>query len=571
MFTLSNIDEYQLEITSYCNAACPQCPRNINGYGINPHMPLLHLKRKIIDETFTTDLCSKLRQIFFCGSYGDPIMHPEFLDILRDFRRKNPTLWLYIHTNGGVHNSEYWAEIARIMNGYGQIDFGIDGLDDTLHIYRKNVKFSKVIENAKSFIAAGGRAQWNFIVFKHNEHQIDQAQQLSKQLGFFNILIRKTGRFFNHSTLEEMDRWPVAGKLTTTEYYLEPPSNKEYRNSSLVNLPMLKKQYRNMRDYFSTTPIHCDSLNGNKVAINAEGIVLPCNFFNHNLYDARFYNQNQLPCANDLSIVNNKNQVREFLEKYGLDNLNINHRSLSEIFNNAMWVDLVESFNKTLDGGRLFECSMTCGSKLKKVWDQGGSKKMSMLVTGGNRGLGLELVKAFNAESISRSNGYDITNQDDLQAIAELSLKYDIFVNNAFDGPPQEEWANFAQTNLYMLVYDLWKEYDKTGLIINIGSVGEKHIVSPEPRFETYRVSKSALAHASKQGTQAFKNHVVPFKTTLLTPDRLDTDLSRSRESWTGNGVSLTDLINSVNFIVSCQKNTVIEEITFYCDLNYSI
>jgi len=369
MFDYNLIDEYQIEITSYCNAACPQCPRNVNGYGINNHMPLCHLSRQSIDQAFNGDLCQRLRQIFFCGSYGDPIMHPEFLEILKDFRSKNSTLWLYIHTNGGVHNTEYWKSVAEILNGHGQIDFGIDGLEDTLHLYRRNVKYAKVIENATAFIKAGGRAQWNFIVFRHNEHQVLQAQQLSRELGFFNILIRKTGRFFNHSTVEEMHNWPVAN----ASYVLEPPKNLEYRNNSMLFLPDLKKQYSDIREYFSSTNIKCDAAIGKKVAINAEGLVLPCNFFNHNLYDARFVD-NSLPGANPLSFTaSGKNQVKTFLEKYGLDNLNIKFNSLEDIFKNAMWQDLVLSWRKNLDHGRLFECAMTCGSKLQKVWDQGGS------------------------------------------------------------------------------------------------------------------------------------------------------------------------------------------------------
>jgi pyruvate-formate lyase-activating enzyme len=217
-------------------------------------MPLCHLDRKIIDQTFTSELCNRLRQIFFCGSYGDPIMHPDFLDILRDFRHKNPTLWLYFHTNGGVHDPEYWAEIAKVMNGYGQIDFGIDGLEDTLHFYRKNVTYNKVIENATAFIQAGGRAQWNFIVFKHNEHQVDQVKQLGLDLGFFNVLIRKTGRFLNHRTMDEMPLWPV-----NQGFAIEPPDNAKYRNESIMFLPDLKKQYNHINDYFDTTEIKCDA------------------------------------------------------------------------------------------------------------------------------------------------------------------------------------------------------------------------------------------------------------------------------------------------------------------------
>ena len=370
IFDYRSIDEYQIEITSYCNAACPQCPRNELGAGINPHMPLTHLPRAVIDRVFAPELCERLRQVFFCGSYGDPIMHPDFKEVLRDFRKKNPTLWLYVHTNGGVHDPDYWSEIADIMAGYGQIDFGIDGVGDTLSVYRRNVTFSKVIENARAFIKAGGRAQWNFIVFQHNEHQVAQAKAMSKELGFHDILIRNTGRFMHHETLTEMSYWPVANGTQ-----LRPPKDRRYQNRSMRFLPRLKKQYSDMREYFDTTEIGCDALLGNKVAINAEGLVLPCNFFNHNLYDQRFHDRSCLPGSHDLSFVNRSNQVRSFLESFGLHNLNIKHQPLSDIFSNTMWQALVDSWQKTISGGRLFECAMTCGQKLTKVWDQGGNNR----------------------------------------------------------------------------------------------------------------------------------------------------------------------------------------------------
>jgi NAD(P)-dependent dehydrogenase (short-subunit alcohol dehydrogenase family) len=194
---------------------------------------------------------------------------------------------------------------------------------------------------------------------------------------------------------------------------------------------------------------------------------------------------------------------------------------------------------------------------------------MNMLLTGGNRGLGLHLVENFNARSKHRGNGYDITKADDIARIAQESLQYDVFVNNAFDGPPQEAWANFAQSQLYFAVYDAWKSAGKTGHIFNIGSSGCKSVVAPEPRFETYRVSKAALEHASKQGTQAFKQNLVLFKTTLITLDRLDTELSRSRPSWTDNGIDLNDISNFIRYAVTVNPNTVIEEATFYCNLNF--
>ena len=245
MFDFNSITEYQVELTSYCNAACPQCPRNNNGAGVNPYMPLCHLSRKTIDRTFDIALCNRISQMFFCGSYGDPIMHPEFLDILRDFRRKNPTLWLYFHTNGGAHTPEYWAEIASIMAGYGQIDFGIDGLEDTLHLYRKNVKYAKVIENAQAFIQAGGSAHWDMLVYEHNEHQVDTAKQLAKELGFSWFRAKVSKRFHTN---------PVE--------FLNPPKN--------YTLPNVTE---------SSTVIDCHALNESSVYVAANGQLLPCCWF----------------------------------------------------------------------------------------------------------------------------------------------------------------------------------------------------------------------------------------------------------------------------------------------------
>jgi hypothetical protein len=184
---------------------------------------------------------------------------------------------------------------------------------------------------------------------------------------------------------------------------------------------------------------------------------------------------------------------------------------------------------------------------------------MKVLVTGGNRGLGLAMVNQLNADSVSRTDGSDITK--DMIAIATQSLDYDVFVNNAFDGPPQEEWANFGQVQLLLEVYKQWKEASKTGWIFNIGSIGERNIVAPEPSFETYRIAKSALAHASRQCTAAFKNDVIKFKTTLITPDRLDTELSRSRASWTGNGINCNDIVDFIKYTTGISNNSVIEEI----------
>jgi NADP-dependent 3-hydroxy acid dehydrogenase YdfG len=188
---------------------------------------------------------------------------------------------------------------------------------------------------------------------------------------------------------------------------------------------------------------------------------------------------------------------------------------------------------------------------------------MKMLVTGGNRGLGQAICNRFDATSVSREVGFDITKN--VTQIAALSEKHDVFVNNAFDGPFHESWANFAQTKVLFAVAKAWKELGKQGHIINIGSVGTERVSAPEPEFETYRISKASLKAHSLQWTESFKAGQISFKTTLLTIDRLDTPLSRSRSNWTGNGLNLDNICDYIELITKSPKNTCIGEIVMWC------
>jgi hypothetical protein len=121
-------------------------------------------------------------------------------------------------------------------------------------------------------------------------------------------------------------------------------------------------------------------------------------------------------------------------------------------------------------------------------------------------------------------------------------------------------------------LYDIancWKQNNKIGYIINIGSVGTESVVVPDPGFETYRISKAALKEHSRQWTRAFKENKTLFKTSLLTIDRLDTELTRSRARWTGNGLNTSDICSYVELITNSQPNTCIEEIIAWVNFDH--
>ena len=64
----------------------------------------------------------------------------------------------------------------------GNVIFSVYGLEDTI-ADRQNVLMEQR-RAMKSFIEAGGRARWDFLVFDFNEHPVDEARKLSEEWGF---------------------------------------------------------------------------------------------------------------------------------------------------------------------------------------------------------------------------------------------------------------------------------------------------------------------------------------------------------------------------------------------------
>jgi hypothetical protein len=75
------------------------------------------------------------------------------------------------------------------------LEFHIDGLEDTNHLYRIGADWTKIMDNAAAYISAGGKADWLFIAFKHNQHQIHQACDTARKMGFYRFVQVDTGRF----------------------------------------------------------------------------------------------------------------------------------------------------------------------------------------------------------------------------------------------------------------------------------------------------------------------------------------------------------------------------------------
>ena len=245
-----------LELTHRCNAACPMCARNINGGAVNPDMPLSELSLADVKAILLPELIGRLKRIYACGNYGDPMVARDCLEVFRYLREHGPNLNLDLHTNGSARRPEWWRELAEIMKqGPHYLRFGIDGLEDTNHLYRRGADWKTVMRSAEAFIDAGGRAEWDFLVFRHNEHQVEEARKLAEDMGFKEFFVRKTGRFLDAGELETSDRFDVLDKKGNFEYVsgatekpgLPEPGFRQSRSrqATLRRVPDLPGQGRN--------------------------------------------------------------------------------------------------------------------------------------------------------------------------------------------------------------------------------------------------------------------------------------------------------------------------------------
>ena len=120
-------------------------------------------------------------------------MNKQFREIISYVKSQGTRL--LIHTNGGIHDKDYWNDVGSILTENDIINFDLDGLQDTHHIYRINTEFDKVLANAKAVIdSSSAQVHWKYIVFEHNKHQVEKARKIAKQTGFTTFSTVKTSR-----------------------------------------------------------------------------------------------------------------------------------------------------------------------------------------------------------------------------------------------------------------------------------------------------------------------------------------------------------------------------------------
>ena len=334
MIEKENVRIVHVEASSRCNSQCPMCSR-YTGHGfVQPDLIEGDLSADIFYKLFTKEFANQLDHVYFSGVYGDPCLNkllPEFVNYLMD----NGVKSVSVDTNGGYRGEDWWASLARpnVL-----INFALDGTDnEALEKYRIGVKYDKVYANLQAYVAAGGNAQWNFIVFKHNEHQVETAKQLAKDLGV-KFRLKVTQKFRGKKDFKVM----VDGEHVFT---LEPPEQEQFRHTNVgkeehVPITLFKfdlKHYSKLNN----NKINCKSLERQEVYLAANGMLMPCCYLGTHTHDS--------PGAWNLN------------ENYNLKDFDLNIQSVDNILKKQY--NISSKWNETIENGNLITCLHTCGNQ----------------------------------------------------------------------------------------------------------------------------------------------------------------------------------------------------------------
>jgi len=316
MYAFEDIRRLEIEPTNICQARCPQCLRTPPDGSVNKFLRD-ELSLDIIQDQIPISFWAQLTNINFQGSTGDCMAHRDIVPII-SYMKSHSTAQIVVHTNGGLGSVAVWEDLAETLSPQDKVVFGIDGLADTSPLYRIGVDFDLALRNAQAFIRAGGQAEWQYIVFQHNQHQIDQARRLSKDMGFSKFWLRSSGRFEGKGYQDVYHNGMVTHRLEPATVKVNSYVEGEYKQN------------------IKSTEIDCEAITTKWIGIYADGTVWPC---------CHLMGWHRIPNFGLPNLVNKK-KIIEVVGDYS--NIDLHNHTLDSIINsNVFQKNYVKSFNSS--------------------------------------------------------------------------------------------------------------------------------------------------------------------------------------------------------------------------------
>ena len=169
------------EPTTSCNLRCPECPSGLRAFT----RPTGMLEKNFFKETID-DIHRELLYLIFYFQ-GEPYLNTSFLEMVKYASDKG----IYTATSTNAHYLTDEAAKKTVESGLDRLIISIDGTtQETYKQYRVGGNIDKVIEGAKNMVKWKKELKsktpfiiFQFLVVRHNEHQVEDIKKLAKDIG----------------------------------------------------------------------------------------------------------------------------------------------------------------------------------------------------------------------------------------------------------------------------------------------------------------------------------------------------------------------------------------------------
>lgn len=243
--------ELIIEPTNICQLKCPFCYAGKIKYKQEKGFMRFSLYKDIIDELSPNALH------VFLHLHGESLLHKEICSFINYAHKAN--LGTTISTNLSMALNDKQVE-GIIDSGLDTLVISIDGITPEVYReYRIGGDFERVIANIKLLVEKRKEKkrktphlEWQFLVMKQNEHQVEKAKKFARELGIDSIAFGKINIPREEICTEVLERWL--------------PKNIKYINKRFSGKPenLLKKCWWLWR----------------AVIIQWDGMVFPCTYHN---------------------------------------------------------------------------------------------------------------------------------------------------------------------------------------------------------------------------------------------------------------------------------------------------
>ena len=171
-----------IESGNICNLRCPLCPTGQKDNSARKGLLSFSDFKRIIDEIGKNLLLIRLY------NWGEPLLNKELIKMVEYADRNKIAVKISTNLSLPIENDQAEALInANLQKIYISCD-GASG--STYPIYHIEGDFNRVISNMKLLLKKKKQLRnnyteiiWLFHVFSHNEHEIDTAKAMAKDIG----------------------------------------------------------------------------------------------------------------------------------------------------------------------------------------------------------------------------------------------------------------------------------------------------------------------------------------------------------------------------------------------------